>query len=153
MKKIIIYLLVCSFAVIQADEEVHKVVYDLTTSKLETFEKVVLSAIAMNKTHYENKFEELEVSVVIHGGAYRFFVKDLVNTIYKDDLRLLKKQESIKKHIELMSDTYDVEFLMCRVGMLKNKLDVNNIMDFVKIVPNSTIGLIDKQNDGFAYRY
>ena len=151
MKKIIIYLLLCSFAVIQADEEVHKVVYDLTTSKLVKFEKTVLKAIAINKTHYENKFQELEVAVVIHGGAYKFFTKDIGSTIYKDDLKLVKEHESLKKRIQTMSDTYDVEFLMCEVGMLRNKLDANNIMDFVKIVPNSTIGLINKQNEGFAY--
>ena len=35
--------------------------------------------------------------------------------------------------------------------MKRNHLKAKDIVKFVKIVPNSTIGLIDKQNEGFAY--
>ena len=50
-----------------------------------------------------------------------------------------------------MSDTYDVEFLMCGAGMRKHKLEAKDIVKFVKIIPNSTIGLIERQNEGYAY--
>ena len=50
-----------------------------------------------------------------------------------------------------MADTYEVEFLMCRASMPKNGLEDEDVVEFVKIVPNSTVGLIDKQNEGFAY--
>ncbi len=40
---------------------------------------------------------------------------------------------------------------MCEVGMKKNKLKEKNIVSFVELIPNSTIGLIDKQNEGYAY--
>jgi len=30
-------------------------------------------------------------------------------------------------------------------------LTKKDVYDFVKIVPNSTIGLIDRQNEGYAY--
>jgi len=35
--------------------------------------------------------------------------------------------------------------------MKKKKLDRKDIYDFVEIIPTSTIGLIDKQSEGFAY--
>ncbi len=40
---------------------------------------------------------------------------------------------------------------MCGAAMEKNKLQAKDIVSFVKIIPNSTIGLIDKQNEGYAY--
>ena len=150
MKKILILLLFV-FGISYADEENPKVVYDLTTNSLAKFEKNILKGISYNKGHYESKLQELEAAVVIHGGAYRFFVKDIKSTIFKDDKKLVKNYEELKKRIASMSETYEVEFLMCRAAMKRNKLEEKDIVEFVKIVPNSTIGLIDKQNEGFAY--
>jgi len=151
MKKIVLYVLMVVSVMLQADEGVNKVVYDLTTSNVANFEKKILKGIVANKNYYENKLGELEVAVVIHGGAYRFFVQNLDNTIYKNDKVLQKEYASLKKRIKTMSDTYDVKFFICAVGMKKNKLDKAQIVEFVQIIPNSTIGLIDKQNEGFAY--
>jgi intracellular sulfur oxidation DsrE/DsrF family protein len=150
MKKILI-LLLFAFGLLQAGDETPKVVYDLTTSSMAKFEKNILKGISYNKSHYESSLQELEVAVVIHGGAYRFFLKDIKKSIFKDDTKLVKKYQELKKRVASMSDTYEVEFLMCRAAMKRNKLKEEDIVEFVKIVPNSTIGLIDKQNEGFAY--
>ncbi len=151
MKKILTLIFLFLVGTAQAQEVVHKVVYDLTTSDLKLFERTILQGIVANKTHYENNLGELEVAVVIHGGAYKFFVKDLNTTKYKGDVQLTTENESLKKRIRTMSETYDVAFLMCGAGMKNNKLEKNQILDFVKVVPNASIGLIDKQNEGFAY--
>lgn len=149
MKKILLLLAFLGFA--QADEESAKVVYDLTTSNLAKFEKNILKGIAINKAHYEGEFKELEVAVVIHGGAYRFFVKDIQNTIFKKETQLVKVYPQLKKRIATMADTYEVKFFMCKAAMKRNHLKEKEIVNFVQIIPNSTIGLIDKQNQGFAY--
>lgn len=149
MKKILIFLAL--FGLLQADEESQKVVFDLTTSSIEKFERSILKGIVANKANYEGELKELEVAVVIHGGAYRFFVKDIKNSIFKSDKKLLSQYSDLKKRIASMSDTYDVEFLMCGAAMGKNKLKDKDIVDYVKIIPNSTFGLINKQNEGFAY--
>jgi intracellular sulfur oxidation DsrE/DsrF family protein len=115
------------------------------------FEKNILKGIAVNKAHYEGNLKELEVAVVIHGGAYRFFVKDIQKSTFRSDRKLVKAYPELKKRIESMSDTYDVKFLMCKAAMPRNKLKPEDIVKFVTLVPNSTIGLIDKQNEGFAY--
>ena len=150
MKKILILLLLV-FGISYADEETPKVVYDVTTSNLAKFEKNILKGISFNKAHYENKLQELEVAVVIHGGAYRFFVKDIKKSIFKDDKILVQNYEELKKRIASMSETYEVEFVMCRAAMKRNKLEEKDIVEFVKIIPNSTVGLIDRQNEGYAY--
>lgn len=149
MKVLLTLLALMSFLL--ADSEEKKVVIDLTTGDLGVYEKKILSGIVAHKTYYQNSLEELEVAVVIHGGAYRFFVKDLSTTTYKDDAKLQKVFADIKKRTATLAETYDVEFLMCGVGMKKNKLKKSQLAEYVKVVPNSTIGLIDKQNEGFAY--
>ncbi len=149
MKKIILLLslLVC----LQADESASKVVFDLTTSSLRAFEKNILKGIVAHKTHYEGNLKELDVAVVIHGGAYRFFVKDIKTSPYADDKELVEAYESLKQRINSMVENYDVEFSMCKAALKREKLEVDDIEGFVTMLPNSTIGLIDKQNEGYAY--
>lgn len=149
MKKLLFLLALCG--VLFAEEGVKKVVFDLTTGKLETFEKKVLSGIAFNKTHYENQLEKLDVAVVIHGDAYKFFVKDLKHSPYKNDKKLAAAHDQLSKRIATMANTYEVAFIMCESGMKSQKIDKNSLYDFVTLTPNSTIGLIDKQNEQFAY--
>ncbi|MEA1982567.1 MAG: DsrE family protein, partial [Campylobacterota bacterium] len=123
----LLFLALALFGFLFADSEEKKVVIDLTTGDVSAFEKKILSGIVAHKTYYENSLEELEVAVVIHGGAYRFFVKDLSKTLYKDDEKLKKVFSDLKKRVASMSDTYEVEFLMCDVGRKKHKLKLENI--------------------------
>jgi len=140
-----------SIGILQAQDEVAKVVYDLTTKDLAKFELKVLKGIVANKAHYEGSLRELDVVVVIHGGAYRFFTKDPLHSKFKDDKALIESYKTLAKRIKSMVKTYDVEFLMCGAAMPKHDLKAKDVYSFVKIIPNSTIGLIDKQNEGYAY--
>jgi len=149
MKKILL-LLFAGMTLSMADTSA-KVVYDLTTDNIKVFERKILKAIVANKAYYESKLKELDVTVVIHGGAYRYFTVDPSKTEYKTDKALLKNYAELKKRVKTMSDTYDVEFLMCGAGMPKHGLKAKDIVSYVKIIPNSTIGLIDRQNEGYAY--
>ena len=144
-------LLLAMLGLLQADEDAVKVVFDLTTSKVQTFEKKVLKGIAVHKAHYEGQLKELEVAVVIHGGAYKFFVKDPVHSPFSDDKELIKAHDDFKKRIASMATNYEVQFLMCNSGRVSNKLPKDAIYDFVTMVPNAAIGLIDKQHEGFGY--
>ena len=134
-----------------AEEGIKQVVFDLKTGDVVTFEKKVLKGIAFEKSYYEGKLEKLDVAVVIHGDAYKFFVKDLKNSPYKNDVNLAKIHDEFSKRIAAMADTYEVEFLMCEATMRALKIDKSNVYDYVKLTPNSTIGLIDKQNEHYAY--
>lgn len=150
MKKIIFSLLL-SLGILYAQEGSAKVVYDLTTKDLSNFELRILSATVSNKAHYEGTLRELDVAVVIHGGAYKFFLKDPASSKFKDDKALVSTYQSLGKRIATLANTYDVEFMVCGVGLRKHGLEKKDIYDFVKIIPTSTIGLIDKQNEGYAY--
>lgn len=134
-----------------AEGGVKKVVFDLTTGDSAVFEKKVLNGIVSEKNYYESKLEELDTVVVIHGEAYKFFVKNLERSPYKNEAELQKRQKELEKRIESLSSMYHVTFLMCEYGMKQHTLSYENIYPFVTLVPNSTIGLIDKQNEGYAY--
>jgi len=149
MKK---FLLLISFiAFLNANDSSKKVVFDLTTGDVKVFEKKVLSGIANFKSHYESNFQELEVAVVIHGGAYKFFVNDPTISPFKDDKILLKEHKQLKSRLSSLAEMYDVEFLMCNNRRKSLGMKKENLYTFVKLVPNATVGLIDKQNEGYAY--
>lgn len=149
MKKVLLsLLLLISFS--HADEDNYKVVYDLTTKNIAKIKQNILKGIVAHKAYYQGEFKELDVTVVIHGGAYRYFVKDLQASEYSTDVELVNEFASLKKRLKSLAETYDVEFLMCGVGAKKHKI-IGNIVSFVKVIPNSTIGLISRQNEGYAY--
>ncbi len=150
MKKLTLFFILLS-TLLFSENNTAKVVYDLTTDNIKTFELKILKAIVANKIYYESKLKELHVTVVIHGGAYRYFTLTPDKTEYKTDQALLKNYANLKKRVKSMSDTYNVEFLMCGAGMPKHGLIPKDIVNFVNIIPNSTIGLIDRQNEGYAY--
>lgn len=150
IQKVFLFL-TTSLVLLSAENTSVKVVYDLTTQNQKNFERKILKSIVANKAYYESKFKELDVTVVIHGGAYRYFTVDPSKTEYKTDKTLLKDYVSLKKRIKSLADLYDVEFLVCGAGLKTHGLKAKDVVSYVKIIPNSTIGLIDKQNEGYAY--
>lgn len=120
---------------------VKRVVYDLKTGDIKKLKLYLISAVANNSIHYEKNFEELKVTVVIHGNSYKFFQKNMTDP---DMIELGKRLHSFH-------ETYDVTFQICEVGLKKRKIPQSTLYDFVEIVPNATIALIDSQNEGYAY--
>jgi len=149
MKKLI--LLISMVLFLNAQDGVKKLVLDVTTSDIKKIERNVLSGTVKHKTHYENKLEELEVAIVIHGGAYRYFIKDLSKTLYKDEVNTIKTQSDLYTRLKALNELYEVEFFMCAAGLKKLNIDPSNVVDFVTLSPTSTIALIDKQDEGYAY--
>ena len=148
MKKIVLFLMLVG--ILQA-QEAYKVVYDLTTANIKTFEQRVLKGIVFTKTYYENNSKKLDAVVIIHGGAYKFFLNDVNKSEFKNEQDVINAKASLKNRLEKLSDTYNIKFLMCNVGAMKHKLKRDNIYSFVKMTPSAVIGLIDMQNDGYAY--
>jgi len=149
MQKIFLsLLLLLSFS--YANETNVKAVYDLTTQDINRIKNNILKGIVANKGYYQKEFKELDVTVVIHGGAYRYFLEKLEGSEYEDDAVLEKEFSNIKKRLKILADTYDVEFLMCGVGARNHKI-INNVVSYVKIIPNASIGLISKQSEGYTY--
>lgn len=136
---------------LRAEGDVQKAVFDLTASDIVTFESRMIKGVAFNASHYQSIFKELDIIVVIHGGAYKFFVKDISKTKYKEDNKLKAKSKDIRQRLASLVKTYNIKFLMCGEGMKKNGIAKDNVLEFVEIVPSAMVGLIDAQNDGYAF--
>lgn len=150
MKKLLLVLLLF-LGVLQAESDVKKALFDLTTSDLATIEKRLINGIAFSNKHYKSVGGGVNIRVVIHGGSYKFFVKDVSKTKCKEDKKLQAKEKEIHKKLRMLADTYDVKFLMCGVGMKAREIKKDNILDFVEVIPSAMIGLIDAQNEGYAF--
>ncbi|MCL4433145.1 MAG: DsrE family protein [Epsilonproteobacteria bacterium] len=149
MKK---WLLLLSLSMLlNAQEGLKKVVFDLTLGDQKAFEQKVLSGIVKNKDYYEGTMQELDVAVVIHGNAYKFFVKNLSTSPYKKERELLSTQESFEKRLRSLANNYNVKFYICQAGLNYLKIPKENIYDFVTPVATATIGLIDRQSEGYVY--
>ena len=151
MKKILtfLFLMIFSFSYAQEDE-VKKVVFDLRTGDLKKFEELI-NGIAKHIDYYRNRLEDLKVVVVAHGNSYKFFLKDLSKTPYKNDKELLKKHKELYERLKNLHDFYGVKFEICELGMKARKLDIKNLYKFVKPVYSALTGLVEWQNKGYAY--
>lgn len=128
-----------------------KVVYDLTTGSIEKFSRTILGGIVFQKSHYESKMEEVDAVVVVHGEAYRFFLKSLENTKFATDSNLSGMHPDLLKRLESLHKNYGVTFKACQAGLKNHRLVPVQLVDYVELIPSSTTGLIDAQNDGYAY--
>lgn len=144
-------LLISLTMLLNAEEGLKKVVFDLTLGDQKAFEQKVLSGIVKNNDYYQGIMQELGVAVVIHGDAYKFFIKNVSTSPYKNDRDLISVQESFEKRLRSLADNYNVKFYICQAGMNHLKIAKENIYDFVTPVATSTTGLIDRQSEGYAY--
>ena len=154
MKKIAIFIFLAFFSVNGFCEDTateKKAVYNLTTGDVETIEKRLIGSIISNSNYYQNKLQEYKVIVVIHGDAYKFFMKDLNNTAYAYESKLLEKKTELGKRLDSLSKLYDVKFEVCEVGVKNRHLNPKAFYSYVGMVHNAIIGLVDAQNDGYAY--
>jgi len=135
----------------QKEDETRKVVYNLTSGDLEKLQTQLISGIIAHTTYYQSKLLELDVRVIIHGDAYKFFMKDLSHTAYAYQPKLVAKKENLQKRLSSLAKQYNVHFFVCEVGVKKRKLSPKAFYPFVSFVHNAAIGLIDAQNAGYAY--
>lgn len=89
--------------------------------------------------------------MIIHGDAYKFFLKDLNNSIYKDDKELRESQVELGKRLKSLSENYSVEFEICQSGMKSRGISTEAIYKFVKPVYSAFSSIIEWQNRGYAY--
>lgn len=150
MKRLLLFLVIFA-EFLSAEGVVKKALFDLTTSELATLEKRLIGGVAFSTAHYQSVNAKLDKIVVIHGGAYKFFVKDISKTKCKADPAFQAKAKEIHAKLASLAKTYHVKFLMCGVGMKAKGIEKENILAFVKVAPSAMVALIDAQNEGYAF--
>lgn len=127
------------------------IVVDLTTSKLSTIEKRLLKGIPHTANYYSAQGQSIDIVVVIHGGAYKFFVNTLSDSPYKNDQELKQNQAALKKKLDMFIKKYPVRFEVCSQGMKRNNIQKESLYDFVHPIPSAMIGLTGLQKKGYVY--
>lgn len=132
-------------------EEIKKVVIDFRSGDIKSFEGYILSGLSQNIQYYREKLEDLKVVVVIHGNGYKFFIKDLQNSPYQDDRKLMEKQKEFKERLENLVRFYGVKFEICEAGMKARGISMDSLYPFVKPIYSALTGLVEWQQKGYAY--
>ncbi|WP_029522976.1 DsrE family protein [Persephonella sp. KM09-Lau-8] len=151
MKKFILLIFLFITSLSRGEDEVAKVVIDFRSGDLHIFENYLINGLANNIQYYRDNLKELKVVVVVHGDGYKFFIKNLDKSPYKDDIQLKKKQKELKERLENLVKFYGVRFEMCKAGMKARGISEDNIYSFVKPVYSALVGLVNWQNKGYAY--
>jgi len=151
MKKLIsVFIILFSFS-FSFGNDIHKAVIDLRTGDIDRFENGVLKGLSYVIQGYRDRLEDMKVVVVAHGESYKFFLKDLSKTPYRNDKKLLEKQKEIKERLENLVKFYGVKFEICKAGMIARKLDLGNLYPFVKPIPTALNGIVEWQEKGYKY--
>lgn len=150
MKTLILALFLAIAAPLFGDDDVKKVVVELTSGDINDI-KGMISGLSQNAEHYVSRLEELEAAVVIHGDAYKFFMKDLAKSPYAGDKELAAAYPELTARLKTLVEMYDVQFDMCNIGMQKRGITKEMLHPFVTPVFSSLSGLVDRQSDGYTY--
>jgi uncharacterized protein len=145
----IVTMIFVMLALLQADSDVKKAVFDLTTGDVKRFERSVFKSVETHTTHYAQNLQEYKAVFVIHGEAYKFFLKDIAGTAYAQELAAV--QPEFATRLKALVETYDVTFVVCSAGMRSRELALERLYSFVTPVATSTSALIDWQDEGYAY--
>ena len=147
--RILVLLFLCMVSLSFA--ETKKFMIDLKTGDFETFNKAFLGGVSGTIEYFTSQGDNVEVAVVIHGDAYKFFVQNLGNTTYGLDNSLVAQQETIHQRLQEIVKKYRVHFDICMVGMHKKGILSEDLYPFVTPIKSAVVGLVKWQNDGYAY--
>lgn len=147
--RILVVLFLCMVSLSFA--ETKKFMIDLKTGDFETFNKAFLGGVSGTIEYFTSQGDNVEVAVVIHGDAYKFFVQNLENTQYGVDQSLVERQESIRQRLEEIEKKYHIHFDICMSGMHKKGILTEDIYPFVTPIKSAMVGLVKWQNKGYAY--
>jgi intracellular sulfur oxidation DsrE/DsrF family protein len=91
--------------------------------------------------------DTVKAALTIHGGSTPLVTKSIEEHVAKEDVIHLKKaQEFIAK----LANNKEVEITACQISLNRHQIEKKEVVDYVKISPNSFIETIAYQNDGYA---
>lgn len=146
-----LFFLIAILAATFAFADTKKFMIDLKTGNMETFNDQLLVGVPGTIDYFTAQGDKVEVAVVIHGEAYKFFVQNLDNTQYGMDKKLVDNQEAIHKRLVEIEKKYGIHFDICMSGMHKKGILSEDLYPFVTPIKSAMVGLVKWQNAGYAY--
>lgn len=68
-------------------------------------------------------------------------------------VKIFKSDETLEVNITLMEKLHHkgVKFVACNNALKANEINVEQLFDFIHIVPAGVLELVEKQSEGYAY--
>jgi intracellular sulfur oxidation DsrE/DsrF family protein len=127
--KVIIALFITSMTL--AQEKPVKIVFDVTSNNTEVHESAVRHVKAMSEAYPDSNFE-----VVMYSGAMEMALKD---------------KSVVAKYIEELSKKNNIDFVICEGTMKRHNVDISQLIDGIKTVPDGILEIVNKQKEGWGY--
>lgn len=127
----------------------YKALFNLTSADEKTLSKSIVKNITALDQHYRSQGDSFKAVVIISGGAYKFFVKDLDNSPYARETAIKATQLKLRPVLKSLVQK-GVVFEMCSMGMKKHSIDKKVLYPFVTPVFNRSASLIEWQSRGYS---
>ena len=132
MKKYIVFLLAfLGTALLVAQEEPIKVVFDVTSDQNAVHGATIRHVQYMSEEYPDSKFE-----VVMYSGAY-----DMVNM----------KKSTVADELEKLAKKDNVAFVVCKATMDRHNMTDSDLIPGVATVTNGIYEIFTKQKEGWGY--
>ncbi|WP_455757219.1 DsrE family protein [Sulfurimonas sp.] len=143
MKNIFLLLFIL-FTALQAKE--YKAVFDCSSSDA-GYIKSRMWLINKTMNMIEDSGDKANFVITLHGGCVAMVVKDYDMIVDEKDLSSIAQAQKQLTH--LIKDR-DVDVTVCAMSLAANAIDKEDVLEFIKISPNSFVDTIGYQNDGYA---
>lgn len=131
-------------SILQAKE--YKVIFDCSSSNA-YYIKTRIALVNKTINMIEEKGNKVKVALTLHGGCVAMVSKNFYEIVDENDLGDI---QSAQNSLKSLFDEKNVEILACAMSLEGNSISHEEVLPFVKIVPNSFIDTIAYQNDGYA---
>lgn len=139
-----IFLLLLTISISQAKE--YKAVFDCS-SKNAAFVTSRMFLIERTMDMIEQNGDTVEFALTIHGGCAPIVSKNFDEVVDEKDIQHVKRSQ---EQLIRLSKEKGVKITVCAMSLNANTIEKEEVLEFVKISPNSFIDTIRYQNDGYA---
>lgn len=131
MKKYIILFLLLGTFLSNAQETPVKIVFDVTSSDVNTHKSTIRHVKFMSEAYPESQFE-----VVGYSGSLDMFLAD---------------KSAVAEDMEALMKNKNVSFKVCAATMKRHEASTDDLINGVEPVPDGIMEIITKQQQGWGY--
>lgn len=132
------------------NKEIVNVLYSVNISDIKEFKNKFLKKMYENKKYFRTKNINLKSEVLIEKNSIKFFLKSSKQTIYKkeiDDNELNNLKVDYARLVQAGIFALNVS----KIDLELLKLKEDELLNFIKIVDNSSQFFIEKKLDNYIY--
>ena len=146
MKKLgtLFILLISLLGTLEAKE--YKAVFDCSSGD-SSYIKSRMWLIGKTISMIEEKGDKATIAVTLHGECVAMVSQDYELIVPDEELEDIKKAQG---YLKTLMDNRGVAVTVCAMSLANNAISQEDVIEKVKISPNSFLDTISYQNDGYA---